>query len=176
MGSKIDALKHAHTLKLAHVNMNKTQKKKSLLEEIQKMGSGGYAQGKPIIIVPSHEYPGNINLKNVVSFLKDGKYVEPSKVTFASNDEKYQNSRTFDFKICGEKVTFEVFDTVQGFTPKQWARVVCLFTVGEPFQLKDWPPSEIDQKLDDRKRQEKIVNLFHRVKGFYLHYQDFQEP
>jgi len=76
-------------------------------------------------------------------------------------------------KINGEKVSFEVFDTVQGFTPKQWSRVVCLFTVGELFQLKDWPPSEIDQKLDERKRQEKIVNLFHRVKGFYLHYQDF---
>ena len=82
------------------------------------MTSGGYAQGKPIIIVPSHDYPGNINLKNAVSFLRDGKYVAPSQVTFESNDEKYQTSRTFDMKICDQKVTFEVFDTVQGFTPK----------------------------------------------------------
>lgn len=42
----------------------------------------------------------------------------------------------------GIDVTFEVYDSVHGFTKKDWARVVCLFTSGEPFQLKDWPPQD----------------------------------
>ena len=51
--------------------------------------------------------------------------------------------------------------------------------------MKDWPPREgIPHKEDDeeffkatdQEKDMKIVNLFHRVKGFYLHYQDIIEP
>jgi len=68
---------------------------------------------------------------------------------------------------------------------KEWDRVVCLFSCGEPFQLKDWPPKEGQMhkeddetyfKATDNEKHKKIVNLFHRVKGYYMHYQDIIEP
>ena len=79
----------------------------------------------------------------------------------------------------GVDVTFEVYDSVQSFGSRHWTRVVCLFTSGELFQLKDWPPNEADRRdgsLTDREKYEKIVNLFHRVNGFFPHYQDELEP
>lgn len=96
----------------------------------------------------------------------------PKRDTEKKENEDYSFTR----KIGNELVTFEVVDSVYNFSPKQWARVVCLFTNGELFQLKDWPPKEDDAKLSDQARQTKIVNVFHRVKGFFLHYQDVLEP
>mgnify|MGYP001318775142 CR=1 FL=1 len=53
-----------------------------------------------------------------------------------------------------------------------------MFTSGEVFQLKDWPPKDVDgyNQLNEKEKQIKQVNLFHRVKGFYLRYQDIIEP
>ena len=71
-----------HSQKLADININKALKKRSLLEEIQKMygssdmHSGGSTSGKPIIVVPASAYPGNISLVNAVSFLRDGKFID----------------------------------------------------------------------------------------------------
>lgn len=85
----------------------------------------------------------------------------------------------------GINVTFEVYDSVNNFTMKEWHRVICLFSNGEMFQFKDWPPQENDmdprgrnsmksggpaQMILDSEKQTKIVNIFHRVKGYYLHY------
>ena len=94
-----------------------------------------------------------------------------------SEEEKYQSKKTFDKKIGDQNVTFEVYDSTHTFSEKHWQRVVCVFTCGEVFQLKDWPPKDSNDKpLNDKERQMKTVNLFHRVKGFYLHYQDILEP
>lgn len=54
--------------------MNKASKKRSILEEILKMGSG--SSGKPIIVVPAADVKGNISLKNTKMFLEGGKYLE----------------------------------------------------------------------------------------------------
>jgi len=175
-GSNIDTFKHRP--KLADINLNKVLKKKSLLEEIQGTSrdsysrGAGYREAKPIIVVPSSsEYPGNICLKNAVQFLKDGKYVLPQDVQ-QSTEEKYASKRTFEKQIGNDHVTFEVYDSVHGFTKKEWSRVVCLFTHGEEFQLKDWPNApekEVNMQQKD-KQMAKTVNLFYRVKGFYLRY------
>jgi len=72
-------------------------KRYSLLEEIQGCADDNYSRGehtKPIIIVPSTEVLGNICLKNAVSFLSDGKYIEPAKVTLKA-EEKNETKRTF---------------------------------------------------------------------------------
>ena len=134
--------------------------------------------GRPIIIVPgSDSYQGNLNLKNCLSFLRDGKYRDASTIQ-QTQEEKLEKCKYFEKKICGEKVQFEVHDSVLSFTNKEWRRVVCLFSCGEEFQLKDFPPKESDEDFHGAPTdmQKKIVNLFHRVKGFYFHYQDIPEP
>jgi hypothetical protein len=94
----------------------------------------GSLQGRPIIVVPgSTEYPGNICLKNAVQFLRDGIYIEPNNVKFATDHEKYENKKTFIKKLGDQEVTFEVYDSTQQFSEKHWQRVVCLFTSGEVF-------------------------------------------
>lgn len=134
---------------------------------------GGSQLGRPIIVVPgSTEYPGNICLKNAVNFLRDGSFIEPDSIKFATEQEKYENKKVFSKKIGDQEVTFEIYDSTQQFSEKHWQRVVCLFTSGEVFQLKDWPPKDNDghQQLSEKEKQLKQVNLFHRVKGFYLRY------
>ena len=45
-----------------------------------------------------------------------------------------------------------------------------MFTNGELFQLKDWPPQETQDQQSEAAKHTKVVNLFHRVKGFFLHF------
>ena len=124
--------------------------------------------GRPIIIVPAGDYPGNISLKNSIKFLRDGKF-EDHKIVQQSPEEKNALKLSFSRKIGDQLVTFDVYDSVYSFTKSQWRRVVCLFTNGEHFQLKDWPPKESDD-APEKAKQMKTVNLFYRIKGFYLHY------
>lgn len=108
---------------------------------------------RPIIVVPASEYPGNICLKNAVKFLKDGRY-EPANTIVESEQEKYETKKVFEKRIGshqdGINVTFEVYDSVNNFTMKEWSRVICLFSNGEMFQFKDWPPH--DNEMDPRNR------------------------
>ena len=69
----IDIFKYR--LKLAEIASVKAVKKRTLLEEITKSGEYG-SKARPIIVVPGSDYPGNISLKNCVSFLRDGKFVD----------------------------------------------------------------------------------------------------
>lgn len=172
-------------LRLAEIStVNKANRKKPILEEILKSGTHG-GQARPIIVVPGSDYPGNISLKNSVSFLRDGNFVDQKTIS-ESFDEKNASKKVFERRLAsGERVQFEVYDSVYGFTRKEWDRVICLFSCGEAFQVKDWPPREGQQhkeddpeffRATDQERDMKIVNLFHRVKGFYLHYQDIVEP
>ena len=67
----------------------------------------------------STDYPGNICLKNAVLFLRDGIYVPPNEVK-QTEEEKYQNKKTFEKKIGESNVTFEVYDSTHQFTDKHW--------------------------------------------------------
>jgi len=51
-----------------------------------------------------------------------------------------------------------VHDNVRSFSPKDWERVVAVFVSGFEFQFKDWP------------EHNKMVELFLRVRGYFLHY------
>ena len=80
--------------------MSKAQKKRSILEEIMKMGHSSGGAGRPIIVVPASEYPGNLALKNAVNFMSGGKYVEHREAARNTNpDEKYDSKKTFSRKI-----------------------------------------------------------------------------
>jgi hypothetical protein len=75
--SNIDVFKHS--LKLADISVTKAFKKRSILEEILKSSSGMSSnQGRPIIVVPGSDYPGNISMKNAIQFLSDGTFVDQS--------------------------------------------------------------------------------------------------
>ena len=85
---------------MADININKVLKKWSLLEEIQgtnrdsySRGVGHSREGKPIIVVPSADYPGNICLKNSVEFLRDGEYKVASEITA---EDKFAQKRSFE--------------------------------------------------------------------------------
>lgn len=92
--------------------------------------------------MPTSEQLGNICLKNAVKFLRDGKYEPPHQVV-QTIDEKYETKKVFEKRLGanndGINVTFEIYDSVAGFTSKEWSRVICLFSNGETFQFKDWP-------------------------------------
>lgn len=69
-----------------------------------------------------------------------------------------------DRKINGETVTFEIHDSVTGFSDSQWSRIVGVFVSGQEWQFKDWT-----EKIGGNKR---YVELFLRVRGYFLKFQD----
>ena len=75
---------------------------------------------------------------------------------------------TITRKINEESVDFEVYDSVTTFTDNMWKRIVAVFVNGQEWQFKDW----ID-KLGPGKR---YVELFLRVRGYYLHFSDQARP
>ncbi|CDW82797.1 UNKNOWN [Stylonychia lemnae] len=131
---------------------DKIKRKRSLLEEITKLSK-----------VPGSFYQGNICLGNAIKFLQEGQYVANiSSVTPTANglsqDDKHAKIEV-QRKIGSDQVSFEIVDNVQAFDNSQWSRVVAVFTNGQDWQFKDWPTK-------------KMVELFLRVRGYYIHYQD----
>lgn len=72
-GSNVDIFKRS--VRLADMVINKALQKQSILKEIQKHGSIQGA-GRPIIVVPGTNYPGNLSMKNALQFLSEGKFVD----------------------------------------------------------------------------------------------------
>ena len=109
-------------------------------------------------MVPASLQPGSGNLAvgNAKSFLQDGQY-KPAA-------DGVSSSAVFERKINGESVQFEVVNSVLGFSDSQWKRVVAVFVNGQEWQFKDW--------LEKIGNQKKYVELFLRVRGYYLHFQD----
>ena len=90
-GGNVYELFNKHRTQIADISIHRAMKKWSLLEEIQGSKEESNYRGennRPIIVVPSSEYQGNICLKNSVSFLSDGKYIEAPKVEM-KGDDKY---------------------------------------------------------------------------------------
>ena len=107
-------------------------------------------------MVPASLLPGSGNLAvgNAKSFLQDGQY-KPAA-------DGVSSSAVFERKINGESVQFEVVNSVLGFSDSQWKRVVAVFVNGQEWQFKDW--------LEKMGNQKKYVELFLRVRGYYLHF------
>ena len=141
-------------------------KRTSLLDEILDSEEfGKWGENKPIIIVPASASPGNLCLLNAIQFLKDGKYVNGEDLqTEARMRESHKESVTFEKRVNDRRVTFEVYDSVTSFTKLQWKRVVAVFAAGPSWQFKDWPKNET------------IVDIMLKVRGFYLHFSDFAVP
>lgn len=109
--ANIDLMKH--TPKLAEIVVHKQVKKATLLEEITRKRKSialnciAGSSGRPIIVVPGSESPGNVCMKNIVSFLKHGKYQQPGEVEL-SYEDRYKTREIFNYKVGGHKDGSEV--------------------------------------------------------------------
>jgi len=143
--------------------------KKSLLEEILDMKTEESTDGMPIIIVPSHDEDGNINLYNAVDLLGNGKYVDPktAKENFLKKSGNEIVNKVFiTRKIKGKDVTFEIRNKLD---KHHWKRVVAAFLLGPEWQFRDWPVQEKPATLFLKSIFEKIILI---VRAFYLKYQE----
>jgi parafibromin len=116
--------------------------------------------------VPSSATPGNICLANSKGFLQDGQYAIATSSKPASGD---QSKVLVERRIGDQTVTFEVHESVTSFTEREWRRVVAVFVNGQTWQFKDWSEF-MNGSLS------KYVELFLRVRGYYLHFQDIAVP
>lgn len=116
----------------------------------------------PIIIVPTSLHPGSLCLGNAQQFLEKGSYLEDAK-------ERPQPV-SLKRKINGREITFDVYDSVIGFSDSKWRRVVAVICSGNDWQFKGWKP--LQGSGSDLNKKE----LFARVRGYYLSYADTKVP
>ena len=141
--------------------LKERQETKSFLEELIESNEG-LGMSKLIIVVPPIFNEGNLCDKNAKAFLNDGKYININ-----SMDEKEKelcveegDDNTFQFKIQGKDLSFEICSNVRKFTKNDWKRVVAVFVQGDDWEFKDWPKSE------------SVSTILQKVKGYYLKYKD----
>lgn len=144
----------------------KKKQKVSLLDEIMHSAEGGaFSEGKPIIIVPALPIRGNLCLANAHDFLVKGEYKDGEEAEQnLPPDENLQEKIEFEYSIQNKRVKFEVYDSVTAFTKNHWKRVVALFVQGQDWQFKDWPSKE------------SIVDIFLKVRGYYMTFSDAALP
>lgn len=144
----------------------KRKQKVSLLDEILHSADGGaFGEGKPIIIVPALPMKGNLCLANVHDFLVKGVFKDGEEAESSLPPEEQMRDRIeFEYSIDNKRVKFEVYDSVTAFTKNHWKRVVALFVQGQDWQFKDWPSKE------------SIVDIFLKVRGYFMTFQDVSPP
>jgi hypothetical protein len=132
-----------------------------LLKELEQMILENESY-RPIILVPcSKNCP--VNLLNASKLLQDGEFSarDEERVRFfeSTRPEYVEIVRN----IMGNRWTFEVRDSVKGFSKAQWLRVVSVITDGNEWQFKGWP-------------FESTVDLFATCKGIFFNEVGTQPP
>ena len=79
-------------------------------------------------------------------------------------EEQLREKIEFEYSVQNKRVKFEVYDSVTAFTKGHWKRVVALFAQGQDWQFKDWPSKE------------SIVDIFLKVRGYYMNFADMTPP
>ncbi len=67
---------------------------------------------------------------------------------------------TFKKFIKGKEINFEIINNVRRLEKSDWKKVVAVFVKGVDWEFADWPKNET------------IINIFLKVKGFHLKYND----
>lgn len=102
-------------------------------------------------------------MANALSFLKHGKYEEADNFM-----ENQITNVVFDKhlkQVGGKNIKFEIRDSVTCFDKSMWKRVCAVFLSGEEWQLKDW-----------KRKDETNIDIFLRVRGYYMTYEDLPIP
>lgn len=110
-------------------------------------------QSNLILVVPASGVPGNLALSNCRQFLEQGNYQAPGS-------EQVSQPVLVSRQIRDRWLTFEVYDRVTTFSPRQWSRVVGVFLHAPKYQFKDWTGYQT------------VSRIFEQVRGFHLKYQD----
>jgi hypothetical protein len=89
----------------------------------------------PVIIIPGSVLTGNLSLGNAKPFLQEGAYQVLNQQNAGTNNGTSPNDRgkvVVEHRLSynGEKVLFEVHDSVTSFTDQQWKRIVAVFVNG----------------------------------------------
>lgn len=129
------------------------QGKVPLLKELEQMLVESRTN-HPIILVPCNKN-APVNILNVGKLLQDGEYYKRDEERVRFFESTRQESIEIVRNIGGKMWTFEVRDSVKGFTKAQWLRVVVCVTDGTDWQFKGWP-------------FESIVDLFSTMKGVFF--------
>mmetsp|Transcript_11689 Transcript_11689/g.26658 ORF Transcript_11689/g.26658 Transcript_11689/m.26658 type:complete len:416 (+) Transcript_11689:64-1311(+) len=124
-----------------------------LLKELEQMILDDRTN-QPIILVPCNKN-SPVNLLNASKLLQDGEYHPKDEERLRFFESTRPEYVEIVRNVMGKMWTFEVRDSVKGFTKAQWLRVVAVVTDGTDWQFKGWP-------------FETIVDLFTTVKGIYF--------
>lgn len=118
-----------------------------------------------IIIVPAAP-TSNITLYNCRDFLENGFYKTPAeKKAEMGNKPKYESiKRTADARSQHPHLLeFQVIDNPSKLTPKDWERVVAVFTNGKVWELKGF-------------FSENPTDVFTKIQGYHLCFDDDEPP
>lgn len=118
------------------------------------------SRGREPIIILSPSTSALINMGNVKAFLENGEFIpqmsglgSPNLLHITRKSPRFPNS-----------IRFTVVDSVERFTkPEYWDRVVAVFVTGQAWQFKNYRWSNPNE-------------LFQKVAGFYVGYQDEKVP
>lgn len=164
----LEKVKQKGVKQIVNVKISSLKKKQkvSLLDEILHSVEGGaFNEGKPIIIVPALPTKGNLCLANITEFLVKGSYKDGEEADQnLMQEDELRDKVEFEYMINSKQVKFEVYDSVTAFTKNHWKRVVALFVQGQDWQFKDWPAKE------------SFVDIFLKVRGYYLTFSDVNVP
>jgi len=119
-------------------------------------------EAMPLIIVPG-ALTALLTIYNAKDFLSEGVFI--SSIEKKNNGMKKENSIIIERKKANTDtlLRYQVIDNATKLSPKDWNRVIAVFALGAPWQFKNWQWST-------------PVEIFSRVRGFYLHYEDEAIP
>jgi hypothetical protein len=108
----------------------------------------------PIILVPNNKQ-APINLLNIQDLLQEGTYTKPDEQHLLFFESTRAESVEVRRNMIGKQWTFEVRDSVLGWTKAEWYRTVLVVVDGNDWQFKNWP-------FDN------LVDLFSTIRGVYF--------
>jgi hypothetical protein len=130
------------------------------------------ARGAAVIIVPNAA-SSLITLFNAPRFLQDAYFVHPtearSAMTTAGADKPWKV--TIQRQVGGKVLRYHILDSVSRLKHTDWDKVVAVFAHGPDWQFKGWRWGRPEGRPDISP-----VEIFDRVMGFHLHYDDEPVP
>jgi len=146
---------------VAQLSVTKPAKTRKVAVPLSKSSSDQEKQ-IPIIVVPG-ALTSLITIYNAKDFLAEGSFI-PS-LDKKNSGTKKENSIILERKKANINtgVRYQIMDNVAKMSSKDWNRVIAVFALGASWQFKNWQWSA-------------PVEIFSRVRGFYLHYEDEAIP
>lgn len=129
-------------------------------------------RGAAIIVVPNAS-SSLVTIHNAPRLLQDMFFVTPgearSGMQAAGTSKPWKT--TIQRQMAGGLQRFHVIDSVDRLQPGDWDKVVAIFTNGADWQFKGWRWGRKEGREDITP-----VEVFDRVPGFYLHFEDEAVP